>query len=47
MALVNLLKDVINRLTAPEIFISLAAVLFFFLLSNRGKAFWKPRVALA
>jgi hypothetical protein len=37
------LKSVINFLTAPEIFISLAAV--FLLLSLRLKAFWKPKVA--
>jgi Cytochrome b(C-terminal)/b6/petD len=40
---VEALKGVINFLTAPEIFISLAAV--FLLLSLRFKAFWKPRVA--
>ena len=45
MAVVNALKDVVNWLTAPQIFISLASVLFF--LSLRFKAFWKPRVALS
>jgi hypothetical protein len=40
---VEALKGVINLLTAPEIFISLAAV--FLLLSLRFQAFWKPRVA--
>jgi hypothetical protein len=43
MAIVQFLKDAIDFLTAPEIFITLAAVLFF--LSMRVKAFWKPRVA--
>ena len=41
--MVGALKGVINFLTAPEIFISLAAV--FLLLSLRFKAFWKPKVA--
>ncbi|HXB54969.1 MAG TPA: hypothetical protein VN461_09325 [Vicinamibacteria bacterium] len=41
--MVEALKGVINSLTAPEIFISLAAV--FLLLSLRFKAFWKPKVA--
>ena len=44
MAAVQLLKDVVNSLTAPEIFITLAAVLFF--VSLRVKAVWKPRAAL-
>jgi hypothetical protein len=45
MIVVESLKAVINSLTAPEIFISLAAVLF--LLSLRFQAFWKPKVAAA
>src|SRR5262249_38960659 len=45
MALVNALKSLINYLTAPEIFITLAALLFFATL--RYKGFWKPKVALA
>jgi hypothetical protein len=45
MAFVETLKDVINWLTAPERFISLAVVAFF--LSLRYKSFWKPRVAAA
>jgi hypothetical protein len=45
MALVNALKSFINFLTAPEIFITAAAILFF--LSLRYKAFWKPKVAIA
>jgi cytochrome b/b6/petD-like protein len=45
MALVNALKDAINYLTAPQIFITLVAVLFF--VSLRVKAFWSPRAALA
>jgi hypothetical protein len=40
---VEALKGVINFLTAPEIFISLAAVLL--LLSLRFRAVWKPKVA--
>ena len=44
MALVNALKSLINSLTAPEIFITLAALVFF--ASLRYKAFWKPKVAL-
>ncbi len=45
MALVNALKSFINFLTAPEIFITAAAILFF--LSLRYRAFWKPKVAIA
>ncbi len=45
MIVVESLKAVINALTAPELFISVAAVLL--LLSLRFKAFWKPRVAAA
>jgi hypothetical protein len=45
MAAVEFLKDVINFLTRPEWFITLATVLFF--LSLRFRVFWKPRVALA
>ena len=45
MALVNALKDVINFLTAPQIFISLATILFFVALGT--KALWKPKAALA
>jgi hypothetical protein len=45
MALVNALKDAINYLTAPQIFITLVAILFF--VSLRVKAFWSPRAALA
>ncbi len=41
--MVETLKGVINFLTAPEIFISLAAVLL--LLSLRFRAVWKPKVA--
>ncbi len=41
--MVEALKGVINFLTAPEIFISLAAVLL--LLSLRFRAVWKPKVA--
>jgi hypothetical protein len=45
MPLVNALKEVINALTSPAIFISLASILFF--VSLRVKAFWKPKAALA
>jgi hypothetical protein len=44
VALVEAFKDLVNLLTKPEIFISLATVLF--LLSLRYKGFWRPRVAL-
>src|SRR5262245_46878168 len=43
--MVEILKDGINALTRPWLFISLAAVLY--LASLNFKAFWKPRVALA
>jgi hypothetical protein len=43
--MVEALKGAINFLTAPEIFITLASVLFF--ASLRYKAFWKPKVALS
>ncbi len=43
MTLVQGLKDFINLLTAPEIFITFAAVLL--LLSMRVKAFWSAKVA--
>ena len=45
MAIVNALKDAINFATKPEIFISLAAVLFLWALNRR--AIWRPKVALA
>ena len=41
----NAIKETINFLTAPAIFITLATVLFF--LAMRSRVFWKPRVALA
>lgn len=41
--MVDALKGAINFLTAPEIFITLASVLFF--LSMRYKSFWEPKVA--
>jgi hypothetical protein len=44
MAIVNALKDAINFLTKPEIFITLAAVLFFWAINRR--AIWRPKVAL-
>jgi hypothetical protein len=47
MAAVDAIKSLINSLTKPEIFISLATVLFFASLSQRFKAIWKPKVALA
>jgi hypothetical protein len=45
MAAVEAIKDVINWLTAPSIFITLSTVLFF--LALNWKAFWRPKVALA
>jgi len=45
MAIVEGIKDAINFLTAPAIFISLAAVLFFVALAS--PRFWRPKVALA
>ena len=44
MGAINAIKDAINFLTSPAIFISLAAVLFFITLSRRG--FWTKRVAI-
>ena len=44
MGAINAIKDAINFLTAPAIFISLAAILFFITLSRRG--FWTKRVAI-
>jgi hypothetical protein len=41
--MVEALKSAINFLTAPEIFITLASILFF--ASLRYKAVWKPKVA--
>jgi hypothetical protein len=42
--MIDTLKGTINFLTAPALFISMAAILFFIALPR--KAFWKPRVAL-
>lgn len=44
MAIVDALKDAINFLTRPEIFITLAAILLFWAINTR--AIWRPRVAL-
>jgi hypothetical protein len=44
MAIVEGFKSLVNGLTTPWLFISLATLLFF--ASLRYKAFWKPRVAL-
>ena len=44
MAFVETIKNVINSLTAPSIFITLAAILFFVVVGRRG--FWQPKVAL-
>ena len=41
MAFVNALKDAINFLTAPEIFITVAAILFVIAVLWRG--LWRPR----
>jgi hypothetical protein len=42
---VEAFKQLVNFVTAPEIFITVAAIVFF--LALRYRAFWKPRVALA
>jgi len=42
--MIEALKNVINFLTTPALFITLATVLFFVSLRYRG--FWKPKVAL-
>jgi len=42
---VDTFKEIVNSVTAPEIFITVAAVVFF--LAMRYHVFWKPRVALA
>jgi cytochrome b/b6/petD-like protein len=44
MAAVHFLKDVINFLTNPPIFITIMAVVFFWALRTRG--IWRPKVAL-
>jgi len=44
MAAVEFLKGVVNFLTNPPVFITLAAVLFFLLLPRRS--FWRPKVIL-
>ena len=43
--MVEAFKQLVNFVTAPEIFITVAAVVFF--LALRYRAFWKTRVALA
>jgi hypothetical protein len=45
MAIADALKDAINFLTNPPIFITLAAVLFFWAINTR--AVWRPRVVWA
>src|SRR5689334_23270201 len=45
MAAVEAIKHVINFLTAPSIFITLATVLFSVAINRAG--FWRPKVALA
>ena len=42
--MIDKLKDVINALTAPEIFITVAAIVFLWALFNRGM--WRPRPAM-
>ncbi len=44
MGAVNAVKDVVNFLTNPPIFITLAAVAFFVLIARRS--FWRPKVGL-
>src|SRR5687768_1671583 len=45
MAIVDALKGLINSLTAPALFITLASILFFVTINWR--AFWRGKVALA
>ncbi len=45
MAAIEFLKDVVNFLTTPEWFISIATILFF--ASMKWRVFWRPRVAAA
>jgi hypothetical protein len=45
MAAIEAIKSLINTLTAPYFFITLASILFFFAINRRG--FWRPKVALA
>jgi hypothetical protein len=44
MAFLETIKSLINSLTAPSIFISLATILLFVAINRRG--FWQPKVAL-
>ena len=44
MGAVNAVKDVVNFLTNPPIFITLVALVFFLVIGRRG--FWRPRVGL-
>src|SRR5207245_2573239 len=44
MGAVNAVKDVVNFLTNPPIFITLVAVVFFLLIGRRS--FWRPKVGL-
>jgi hypothetical protein len=45
MGIIEGIKDAINFLTKPEIFITLSAILFFIALAS--PRFWRPKVALA
>jgi cytochrome b/b6/petD-like protein len=44
MGAVNAVKDAVNFLTNPPIFISLVALVFFLVIGRRG--FWRPKVGL-
>ncbi len=44
MGAVNTVKDVVNLLTNPPIFITLVALVFFLVIGRRG--FWRPKVGL-
>ena len=44
MGAVNAVKDVVNFLTNPPIFISLVALVFFLVIGRRG--FWRPKIGL-
>ena len=44
MGAVNAVKDVVNFLTNPPIFITLVALVFFLVIGRRG--FWRPKIGL-
>jgi hypothetical protein len=44
MGAINAVKDVVNFLTNPPIFITLVALVFFLVIGRRG--FWRPKIGL-